>query len=94
MELSKVIFWDTEYSKLDYEKHRNYIIERVLIYGKVTDWRAIQAYYGNDIIKQVAINARNLDAKTLAFVSNLFDIPKQQFRCYTMLQSVPKHWDY
>jgi hypothetical protein len=94
MQLSKVIFWDIDFDKLDYEKHRNYIIEKVLMYGKITDWRAIQAYYGNEMIKEVALNIRSLDAKTLAFVSGIFNIPKQQFRCYTTQQSIPTHWNY
>ncbi len=94
MNLSPVIFWDISFEKLDYEKHRAYIIEKVLMYGKISDWRAIQAYYGNEVIKETALNIRNLDEKTLAFVSNLFNIPKEQFRCYTTKQSTPTHWDF
>lgn len=94
MQLSKVLFGDTDFSKLDYQKHQSYIIERVLVYGKISDWRAIQTYYGNKTIKEIALKARNLDPKTLAFVSNLFDIPKEKFRCFTTQQSTPKHWDY
>ncbi|MFZ4543623.1 MAG: DUF6922 domain-containing protein [Saprospiraceae bacterium] len=93
MNLSKVIFWDIDFEKLDYQKHQTYIIERVLMYGKITDWRAIQAYYGNELIKETALQARYLDPKTLAFASTIFDIPKQEFRCFTIQQSSPKHWD-
>jgi hypothetical protein len=82
MELSKVLFWDTNFDTLDYQKHKEYIIEKVLVYGKISDWRQIQAYYTNDVIKEVAVNLRNLDAKTLAFLSVIFDIPKQKFRCF------------
>ena len=94
MQLSKAIFWDTNYETLDFDTHGSYIIERVLMYGKISDWRAIQAYYGNEMIKEAALQASYLDPKTLAFVSGIFDVPKQQFRCYTTQQSIPTHWDF
>jgi len=94
MELSKVIFWDTTFETIDFDIHRNYVIEKVLVYGKLSDWKAIQAYYGNDVIKEIGMQARNLDAKTLSFLSAIYDIPKEQFRCYTTLQSTQTHWDY
>lgn len=94
MELSKALFWDTKFETIDFEKHRNYVIEKVLVYGKLSDWRAIQNYYSNEVIKEIAMQARNLDAKTLSFLSAIYDIPKEQFRCYTTQQFTPKHWDY
>jgi hypothetical protein len=90
MNLSKVIFWDTDIDKIDYQKHARYVIERVVMYGKVNDWRAIQAYYGMEKMLQ----SRYLDAKTLSFLSCVFDIPKEQFRCYTIQQSTPIHLDF
>ena len=51
MKLSKVLFWDTDYTKIDYDKHARYVIERVEMYGNVADWRAAKAYYGKKKIK-------------------------------------------
>lgn len=93
-QLSRVLFWDTDYDKIDWDNKARYVIERVVAYGFVEDWRAIQRFYGMDRIREVALQARDLDPKTLSFLSLIFDIPKEQFRCYTQIQSNPGHWVY
>ncbi|MFN3380168.1 MAG: DUF6922 domain-containing protein [Runella zeae] len=94
MNLSRVIFWDTDFDSIDYQKNARYVIERVAMYGKVSDWRAIQSYYGMDKIREEVLQSRHLDVKTLSFLSCVLDIPKEQFRCYTMKQSMPTHLDF
>jgi hypothetical protein len=94
MQLSKVLFWDTNYDKIDWQNSARYVIGRVLMYGKMSDWEAIKAFYGLERIKKEMLVERDLDAKTLAFLSNLFQIQPQSFQCYITKQSIPKHWDY
>ena len=94
MQLSKVIFWDVDYNNIDYDKHAAFVIERVATLGKVADWRAIQEYYGRERLKTELLQARDLDKSTLSFLSCIFDIPQEQFRCYIHKQSFPKHWDF
>lgn len=36
MKLSREIFWDTDYDKIDWEKHRDWVICRVLEYGSIS----------------------------------------------------------
>lgn len=93
-QLSRVLFWDTDYDSIDWDNKARYVIERVVAYGFVEDWRAIQHFYGMDRIREVVLQARDLDPKTLSFLSLIFDIPKEQFRCYTQIQSNPGHWVY
>ena len=38
MNLSKTLFWDTDPTKIDYEKNARHIIERVLQRGDLSDW--------------------------------------------------------
>ncbi len=94
MNLSKVIFWDTDFEKIDWEGKAQYVIERVVRYGTLSDWREIQAKYGMARIQDAVLNFRELDPKTLAFLSILFEIPKHQFRCYTSTQSPTGYWNY
>lgn len=94
MQLSPVIFWDVDYKTIDFEKHAAYVIARVATLGKVSDWRAIQAYYGRTRLTAELVNTRDLDSVTLSFLSCVFDIPKENFRCYTHQQSIPPHWDF
>lgn len=92
MNLSKVIFWDTQYEQIDWVNKARYVIERVVMYGTVADWRAIQSFYGMERIKEEMLQSRDLDDKSMSFLSCIFNIPLQQFRCYTLKQSMPIHW--
>ena len=94
MELSKVIFWDTDYDRIDWDKNVRYVMERVVMYGQLSDWNAIRAYYGLDRIRTELLQSRDLDPKTLSFLSCIFEIPKEQFRCYNTIQSNPGHCVY
>ncbi len=94
MQLSKVIFWDVDYDRINWSEKARFVIGRVLMYGTVSDWEAIKSYYGLERIKQEMLQERYLDKKTLSFLSCIFDIPKQQFRCYTEQQSSLPHWNF
>lgn len=94
MNLSRVLFWETNYDTIDWDNHARYVIERVLSFGNMSDWQAIRAYYGMDRIRDEMLQSRDLDRKTLNFLSFIFDIPKEKFRCYNTIQSNPGHWVY
>lgn len=91
---SNNLFWDTNTEKLDMERNKRFIIQRVLEYGKLKDWYYIKNHYGIDVIGQEMVKVRNLDAVTLSFISKLTGINKKEFRCYTLKQSLPQHWDF
>jgi len=93
-QISKVIFWDTDYDQIDWALKARFVIERVVMFGNLQDWRTIQAFYGMDKIKESVIASRDLDPKTLNFFSVIYNIPKDKFRCYTILQSNQGHWSY
>lgn len=94
MQLSKTLFWDTDISKIDYEKNARHVIERVLMRGKLSDWFAIKEYYGKERIKAEIVKIRYLDKLTLNFCSTYFHINKEQFRCYNTEPSIRQLWDY
>jgi hypothetical protein len=94
MNLSKGIFWDTNYDTIDWDKKVRYVIGRVVTRGNWSDWLAIRAYYGLDRIKAEMLQERSIDKKSLNFLSNLFNIPKTEFRCYILQRSNPGHWDF
>lgn len=92
-DFSQHLFWDVDLSLFDLEKHKVFLIHRVLEYGLIEDWNLIKELYGMEAIKEVALNVRTLDAVTLAFVSNLFGIDKTEFRCYKHRQLYPTYWN-
>jgi ribosomal protein S8 len=94
LELSKVLFWDTNYSKINWDKNARYVIERVVSMGNLSDWQQIKKYYGMDTIKAEMLQSRDLDDKTISFLACIFNISKEEFRCYKLRQSLPQHWTY
>jgi hypothetical protein len=94
LQFSTNLFWDIDEETLDVEKNARFIVERVLTSGRLADWRKLVELYGLDGIKKEVVNIRYLDAITLNFCSNFFDLPKTQFRCYNQPQSIQQLWPY
>jgi len=82
-DLSPHLFWDVDSSLLQFELSKNIIIQKVLEYGVMEDWCIINAVYGREVIKNTALHLKNLDEVTLSFLSNIFQINKQYFRCFS-----------
>lgn len=88
------LFWDTDREKLDMVQHRAFIIKRVLEYGLWEDWKLLRHCFTIQEIAETAIDFRELDPKTLAFVSTISNTPKESFRCYTTKQLNLQHWNF
>lgn len=91
---SKNLFWDTDETTLNPEEHSRFIVERVLMHGRLSDWEALKQLYGTDRIKGEAMKIRYLDKVTLSFCSTVFKVPKSKFRCYKQPQSIQQLWPY
>jgi len=92
MKLSPFIFWDCDSASIDREKNAQYVISRVVMYGTLEDWYSIKQFYGLERIKEELLPVKDLDIKTLHFLSAIFNIPKEKFRCYKERQNQQKHW--
>lgn len=92
--LSPHLFWDMDILKADMDTCPAQIIQRVLEYGTLDDWRIIYRYYGLDKIVSTCKSMRNLDPKALAFVCCISNTKKEQYRCYRTRQSSPTLWNY
>ncbi len=93
-QLSPHLFWDVDKTKIDFEKNKKLVIHRVLDYGLLSDWLYTMEYYGLSEIGNTAVKIRDLDSKSMSFVSVLAKIPKERFLCYTTKQSQSRHWNF
>lgn len=92
--LSKRIFWDIDFEKLDYEKYANFVIERVFERGDVEDIRNCRRFYGDEKVSYALLNAKFLQETALYLASAVILQPLEAFRCYKLRQSNPTLFPY
>ena len=92
--LNEACFWDVDITKLDEEKSKRLIIERIINFGTLNEIKLIKEFYGVETVVSNLCKLNYIDPKTLNFVSLLFQIPKTKFKCYTRAQSTSQHWNY
>ena len=93
-QLQPRIFWDVDFSKLDYDVKANFVIERVFERGDVDDIRACRRYYGEDKVKEALLNAQYLPERRMYLASAVISKPLNEFRCYILKQSNPELYPY
>ena len=91
---SDYIFWDVDKDSIDLAVNAPYVVQRVLEYGQIGDWKNLLAYYGMDTIVRVSKKLRSLEPRALAFISTVSRTPIEQFRCYNIRQSNPEHCNF
>ena len=91
---SDYIFWDVERNSIDLASNAPFVIQRVLEYGQMGDWKLLLGYYGLEEIVKVTKRLRTLEPRALSFISTVSQTPVEQFRCYNTRQSNPEHCSF
>lgn len=92
-QFSKHLFWDANPDELDMDKYPAYIIQRVLEYGDIEDWKLLNKYYSLDKITEVCKTFRSLDPMCLSFICAISHTKEEEYRCYHFRQSFPTLWN-
>lgn len=85
------LFWDVDPTTLEPEKHKRYIMHRVMDYGTLENVRETFSYYGEQTILEVLKECPDLDKKTISFFALYYDIAPDEFRAYRKRSSF-KTW--
>jgi hypothetical protein len=72
------LFWDTDLANINLKANSRYIIERVLTRGFLKDFYTLTRLYTTEEIKEALRNSKELDAKTVHFCSQYFNLPKNE----------------
>ena len=80
--LRKSLFWDIPEQAINLSKNRGLIIERILTRGTVEEFRQLRKIFSDRQIREHAVRIGTLDRKTLNFVSRLYQIKPEEFKCY------------
>ncbi len=87
------LFWDADPSSISMDASSRYIIQRVLEYGQMKDWRLINHYYGLQKIVEECKQMRTLDPVCLSFICTISHTKEEEYRCYRFRQSIPTLWN-
>lgn len=91
--LSKHLFWDMDISQVTWESCPSQIVQRVLEYGTLEDWRITRNHYGLERIVEICKKLRTLDKKALSYICCISNTKKEDYRCYHFSQSNPTLWN-
>lgn len=94
MQFRQELFGDVDRDKMSLEEHWKFIITRVLARGHEDEVRFMLKHYGDERCTEAVTTARYLDKVTLSFCCTLFNLKKEDFRCYQLRQLNPQHWEY
>jgi hypothetical protein len=90
--MSPHLFWDTDVNILDLKKHKQFIVQRVLEYGLLSDWLMLNKYFTIKEIARIATKISGLDKRAASFVASIANVSIKNFKCYTIKQSTTEHW--
>ncbi len=70
------LFWDCDATKLDAEKHKRYIISRILEHGRDDEVKWVWNFYDKNTIKEVFLKARDMSGPSVAYWNLILKIKK------------------
>ncbi len=91
--LLNTFFWDVDTSKLDMQKHKEYIIERILEFGDVPEINWMFSTYKKQDIVEVLKKSKRISEKSGNFFYKILNLeePEENFEClrkpYTQKQN-------
>jgi len=88
------LFWDIDIPRLDDEKMKQFVIQRVVERGWPDDWCIMIDRYGIPEIRETLKKIPCLNNIDMRFVSIIFNIPQKEMVCYRRMQSRREHWNY
>lgn len=83
------LLWEYDLSDFDWQYMRALVVERVIERGWDEDFYALFALYGGvEGVKQIVRDeALFLSDKDISFICVVFDLKKEELKCYTRKQS-------
>ena len=73
MKLRQTLFWDADPKKIDLNKNKRYVIERILDRGRLDEYKWLRDTYSPEDIKNTITRERSqLDMKSRNFWSNFY----------------------
>ncbi len=92
--LSSSLFWDMDMEQVNMDTCPSQIVQRVLEYGNINDWKLILSYYGLPMIVELCKNMRSLSPVCLSYICCISNTSKEEYRCYHISQLSSTPWNF
>lgn len=76
------LFWDADSKALDLDRHKRYIIERVLELGTGDELKWLFEVYGASQVREVVCTSARLSRRTARCWANIFGLGEEEMRCF------------
>lgn len=86
-QLQPELFWDIDPNSLDWNKHKQLIVERVLERGSYKSFQITEEHYGLEEMKKLICRMTYMHPKDMAFVKIYFQLKSEDLKCYTAKRS-------
>lgn len=81
------LLWEYNIPNFDWERMKHIVVQRVIERGLKEDWyAAINLYGGLNKFREIIKDVPHLNDKDLNFVCRIFNLKKEELRCYTRKQ--------
>jgi hypothetical protein len=92
-QIPKQLLWDMDLKKFDVQKGQSIVVERVIQRGLPEDFYTLFKIYGgiNSVRKIIKDKVAYLHPRDIAFVCMVFNLKKEDLKCYKRrrLQTIP-----
>ena len=86
------LLWEYDLSRFDWQAMRLIVVQRVVERGRMEDFYALLNMYGIEGVRESIKEIPVMSPKDMSFVCSVFDIKKEELKCYLRRQSHPQHW--
>ena len=91
--IRNTLFWEYDFDKIDWQQMKGLIVQRVIERGRMDDFYAILNLYGMEGVKEAIKQIPYLNPKDMTFVCYVFEIKKEDLKCFTKKQLKNQHWN-
>ena len=87
------LLWEYDLSRFDWQAMRLIVVQRVVERGRMEDFYALLNMYGIEGVRESIKEIPVMSPKDMSFFCSVFDIKKEELKCYLRRQSHPQHWN-
>ena len=87
------LLWEYNTKQINWHQMRNIVVQRVIERGRINDFYAMLNLYQLKGVKDAIRQIPSMNNKDIAFVCSVFDLKKEELKCYTRKQLTNQHWN-